>query len=426
MSSRELIAVSGKTAIGRVLRNNNGRLKFLYEQAWRSSDAAFPLSLSMPLTSLEHAHEKIDAFLWGLLPDNSAVLDNWGRQFQVSPRNAFALLSQVGEDCAGAVQFIPPERLEALLARRSAPVAWLTEQEVAERLRILRADHTAWRLQGDTGLFSLAGAQPKTALLFEKGRWGVPSGRTPTTHILKPPSGPLAGFIVNEHLCLQLARRLEFPTANSSVMSFDGERAIVLERFDRVRRAEGWLRIHQEDLCQALGVYPARKYQHDGGPGPKAIVDLIRDHSSAPNDDVVTFVDALAFNWLIAGTDAHAKNYGVLIAPGRVRLAPLYDIASVLPYPRFDVNRAKLAMKIAERYKMSEIRRGDWLKAAGQLQLDSGTLLERITHMAEAIREVAPEVGAEVKHAGITEPIVDRLVTRLVGRAQLCLKRIGG
>ena len=426
MSSRELIAVSGKTAIGRVLRNNNGRLKFLYEQAWRSSDAAFPLSLSMPLTSLEHAHDKIDAFLWGLLPDNSAVLDNWGRQFQVSPRNAFALLSQVGEDCAGAVQFIPPERLEALLARRSAPVAWLTEQEVAERLRILRADHSAWRLQGDTGLFSLAGAQPKTALLFEKERWGVPSGRTPTTHILKPPSGPLAGFIVNEHLCLQLARRLEFPTANSSVMSFDGERAIVLERFDRVRRAEGWLRIHQEDLCQALGVYPSRKYQHDGGPGPKAIVDLIRDHSSAPNDDIVTFVDALAFNWLIAGTDAHAKNYGVLIAPGRVRLAPLYDIASVLPYPRFDVNRAKLAMKIAERYKMSEIRRGDWLKAAGQLQLDSGTLLERITHMAEAIREVAPEVGAEVKHAGITEPIVDRLVTRLVGRAQLCLKRIGG
>jgi serine/threonine-protein kinase HipA len=426
VSSRELIAVSGKTAIGRVLRNNNGRLKFLYEEAWRSSDAAFPLSLSMPLTSLEHSHEKIDAFLWGLLPDNSAVLDNWGRQFQVSPRNAFALLSQVGEDCAGAVQFIPPARLEALLAKRSAPVVWLTEQEVAERLRILRADHSAWRLQGDTGLFSLAGAQPKTALLFEKERWGVPSGRTPTTHILKPPSGPLAGFIINEHLCLQLARRLEFPTANSSVMSFDGERAIVLERFDRVRRAEGWLRIHQEDLCQALGVYPSHKYQHDGGPGPKAIVDLIRDHSSAPNDDVVTFVDALAFNWLIAGTDAHAKNYGVLIAPERVRLAPLYDIASVLPYPRFDVNRAKLAMKIAERYKMSEIHRGDWLKAAGQLQLDSGTLLERITHMAEAICEVAPEVGAEVKHAGITEPIVDRLVTRLVGRARLCLKRIGG
>ena len=425
MSSGELIALSGKTPIGRVLRNNNGRLKFLYEEAWRSTDAAFPLSLSMPLTSLEHSHERIDAFLWGLLPDNSTVLDDWGRQFQVSPRNAFALLSHVGEDCAGAVQFIPPERLKALLAKRADRVLWLTEQEVAERLRILRADHSAWRLQGDTGLFSLAGAQPKTALLFEKARWGVPSGRIPTTHILKPPAGPLAGFIVNEHLCLQLARRLEFPTANSQVMSFDGQRAIVVERFDRARRAEQWLRIHQEDLCQALGVYPSRKYQHDGGPGPQAIVELIRNHSSAPNDDVVTFVDALAFNWLIAGTDAHAKNYAVLIAPGRVRLAPLYDMASVLPYPRFDVNRIKLAMKIAERYRMSEIRRDDWLKAAAQLQLDSDSLLERITHMAEAIPELAPEIGADLKQAGLTEPIIDRLVTRLVGRAQLCLKRIG-
>jgi len=425
VSSKELIALSGRTPIGRVLRNNNGRLKFLYEETWRSADDAFPLSLSMPLTSPEHSHEKIDTFLWGLLPDNATVLDNWGRQFQVSPRNAFALLSHVGEDCAGAVQFIPPERLEALLAKRSAGVDWLTEQEVAERLRILQADHSAWRLQGDTGLFSLAGAQPKTALLFEKDRWGVPSGRTPTTHILKPPVGPLVGFIVNEHLCLQLARRLEFPTANSRVMTFDGQRAIVVERFDRVRSPQGWLRIHQEDLCQALGVHPSRKYQNDGGPDPKAIVELIRNHSSAPNDDVVTFVDALAFNWLIAGTDAHAKNYGVLVAPGRVRLAPLYDVASVLPYPRFDVNRIKLAMKIGERYRMSEIRHSDWLKLAEQLELDSGPLMERIVHMAEAIPELAPEIGAELKQAGLDDPVIDQLVTRLVGRTRSCLKRIG-
>ena len=425
MSSNELIALSGRTLVGRVLRNSNGRLKFQYEETWRSADSAFPLSVSMPLTSPEHSHQKVDTFLWGLLPDNATVLDNWGRQFQVSPRNAFALLSHVGEDCAGAVQFVLPGRLEALLAKRSDRVDWLTEQDVAERLRILRADHSAWRLQSDTGLFSLAGAQPKTALLFEQDRWGVPSGRTPTTHILKPPTGPLVGFIVNEHLCLQLARRLEFPTANSRVMTFEDERAIVVERFDRVRSPEGWLRIHQEDLCQALGVPPARRYQNDGGPGPKAIVELIRNHSSAPNDDVVTFVDALAFNWLIAGSDAHAKNYGVLITPGRIRLAPLYDVASVLPYPRFDVNRMKLAMKIGERYRMSEIRRGDWLKLAKQLGLDSEPLLERIRHMADAIPDLAPEVGTELKRAGLTDPVIDRLVTRLVGRARSCLKLIG-
>jgi HipA-like C-terminal domain len=238
------------------------------------------------------------------------------------------------------VQFIPPERLEALLTKHAGSVDWLSERDLAERLRILQADHSAWRLQNDSGLFSLAGAQPKTALLFEKGRWGVPSGQIPTTHILKPPAGHLVGFIVNEHLCLELARRLEFPTASSRVMSFDGQTAIVVERFDRVR------------------------------------------------------------------------------------LAPLYDVASVLPYPRFDMNKIKLAMKVAERYRMSEIRRSDWLKTADQLKLDSESLLGRITHMAEAIPELAPEIGAELQHAGITDPIIDRLITKLVARARLCARRI--
>ena len=424
MSSRELIALSGKTPIGRVLRDNHGRLKFLYENGWQSAERAFPLSLSMPLTAAEHPHEKIDAFLWGLLPDNAAVLDNWGRQFQVSPRNAFALLSHVGEDCAGAVQFLPPERLETLRTKHSEAVDWLSEQQVAGRLRILRTDHSAWRLQGDSGFFSLAGAQPKTALLFDNGRWGVPSGRTPTTHILKPPAGDLSGFILNEHFCLQLARRLEFPTASSHVVTFDGERAIVVERFDRVRLPDGWVRVHQEDLCQALGVHPSHKYQNAGGPGPRDIVELLRDHSSAPNDDVVTFVDALALNWLIAGTDAHAKNFGVLIAPGRVRLAPLYDMASVLPYPRFDIHRVKLAMKIADRYRLSEIRRRDWVKAAEQLKLDSVSLLARIVNMGEAILELAPEIGTELKHAELEDPVIDKLVTRLVARSRACLKQV--
>lgn len=137
-------------------------------------------------------------------------------------------------------------------------------------------------------------------------------------------------------------------------------------------------------------------------------------------------MDALAFNWLIADTDAHAKNYGVLIAPGQVRLAPRYDVASVLPYPRFDVNRIKLAMKIAERYRVSEIGRRDWLKAADQLELDPDSLVVRIARMAEAIPELAREIGAELKHAGLTDPIIDRLVARLGGRARLCLKRIKG
>lgn len=421
MSVRELIALLNDAPVGRVLRDDRGRLKFVYEDSWRGAADAYPLSLSMPLGAKEHSHGVIESFLWGLLPDNARVLENWGRQFQVSSRNAFALLSHVGEDCAGAVQFVRGDRLETARSKGRNAVEWLDTKDIAERLRILRADPSASRLQQDHGHFSLAGAQPKTALLLENGRWGVPSGRIPTTHILKPAAGHLAGFIENEHLCLQLAGALGFPVASSHLMNFEGELAIALERFDRIRTAKGWTRIHQEDFCQALGKPPALKYQSDGGPGAKEIVDLVRTHSNVAAVDVVVFVDALALNWLIAGTDGHAKNFGLLIAPGRVRLAPLYDIASILPYPQFDLKRAKLAMKIADRYRIQSIGRREWLKIASQLQLASGALLERIVNMAEAIPELATEIGNVLVRSGLSSPLIDRLVTRLAARARGCL-----
>ncbi len=425
MSARHLVVLLEGVSVGQVFSDNRGRLRFVYEESWRLAADAYPLSLSMPLGLAEHTHTIVDAFLWGLLPDNALVLDSWGRQFQVSPRNPFTLLQNVGEDCAGAAQFVRPERLEALHAKKTENVEWLSERGVAERLRTLRSDHSAWRLERDTGQFSLAGAQPKTALLLEKGRWGIPSGRTPTTHILKPPAGQFRAFIENEYLCLQLASRLGFPMANSRIVRFEDETALVIERFDRVHTAKGWVRIHQEDLCQASGIPPTRKYQSEGGPSVEDIVAILRAHSTSANDDVITFIDAVAFNWLIAGTDAHAKNYGILIGPARVRLAPLYDIASILPYPQFDLNRVKLAMKVAERYRARDIGRREWLKVARQLGLNADVLMERIGRMAEAIVDLAPEIGSEMNGAGLASTTVDRLVTRLVGRARWGLARLG-
>src|SRR5690606_30993319 len=103
-------------------------------------------------------------------------------------------------------------------------------------------------------------------------------------------------------------------SARSEVARFEDEVAIVIERYDRVPLPDQpsgatpqLVRVHQEDMCQALSVLPTRKYQNEGGPGPEAIVSLLREHSSAAREDVRTFVDALTFNWLIAGTDAHAK-----------------------------------------------------------------------------------------------------------------------
>ncbi len=361
----ELVALLAGNEIGRVRNDTRGRLTFVYDNKWRGARGAYPLSLSMPLAAEEHGPAVIQAFLWGLLPDNAHVLDRWARKFQISARNVFALISHVGEDCAGAVQFVRHDRLEALKSGKDDKVEWLDEPAIAQRLQTLREDHAAWRLPRDTGQFSLAGAQPKTALLLQKGRWGVPSGRIPTTHILKPPTGHFDGHAENEHLCLLLARHLGLPVADTKVMRFEKEIAIVIERYDRQIVGNDIVRIHQEDICQARGIMPTKKYQNEGGPNPSDIVDLLRTYSTDREADVDTFVDALAFNWLIAGTDAHAKNYSLLLAEGpTVRLAPLYDIASILPYDAVAVQKIKLAMKIGGDYKLSQIGPRQWQQFA--------------------------------------------------------------
>src|SRR5262249_48762208 len=189
-------------------------------------------------------------------------------KFQVSARNVFALISHVGEDCAGAVQFVTPERLDAIRSGKEDNVEWLDEADVAERLKELRADHTAWRLPRGTGQFSLAGAKPTTALLLQNGRWGIPSGRIPTTHILKPPTGQFNGHAENEHICLELAAWLGLSVATSKVMRFEDEIAIVIERYDRRASGGHIVRVHQEDFCQGLGILPRKQNQNEGGPTP--------------------------------------------------------------------------------------------------------------------------------------------------------------
>jgi len=172
-----------------------------------------------------------------------------------------------------------------------------------------------------TGQFSLAGAQAKTALYFDErtSRWGDPSGAISTTHILKPAIGGLDDHDLNEHLCLSAARLLGLPAAMTEVLSLGAERVIAVTRYDRRRNRQGIaVRIHQGDMCQAAGVPPMIKYRNEGGPSPEVVIDLLRRHvvpTAAAADQVNRFADALGFNRVIAGTEAHAKNYSVLLVP---------------------------------------------------------------------------------------------------------------
>jgi serine/threonine-protein kinase HipA len=405
---------------GTLTRLPGGRLRFDYGEEYREKARPTPLSVSMPTQVRSHPDHVVTPWLWGLLPDNEAVLSRWAREFHASASSPFSMLATpIGHDCAGAVRFATPDELDEVMAR-PGHVTWLTEDDVAQRLRELQQDATAWLGREFTGQFSLAGAQAKTALLHEGGRWGVPSGSAATSHILKPAVAGLDDHDLNEHLCLDAARRAGLVAARTHVAQFGEESAIVVDRYDRRPLDGHLLRIHQEDICQALGVPPSRKYQNESGPSPKDVAQLLR--AAMPprvaDEAVWRFLDALAWNWLIAGTDAHAKNYSLLLAAGQVRLAPLYDVASALPYGVHE-KKLRFAMKIGGDYRVFPYH-NRWARAAEDLGLDPERVLERVTDLTARASDAVADAASAPEVKTLKRSLPGRLVDLVTERVERC------
>lgn len=418
------ILLSGHIA-GWLESDDNGNPKLRYASTWLETPGAYPLSLSLPLTPREFSSKTVSAVLWGLLPDNENLLQRWGARFHVSPRNPVALLSHVGEDCAGAVQFVNESRVESVLAGVDDQVVPLSDSELAERLRRLRQDNGMARTVDDVGQFSLAGAQSKIALLKqEDGSWAIPAGRIPTTHILKPPGDDYEGFVENEMFCLRLAQEAGLPAASVEKITVGTETAICVSRYDRMRVGGSQIRLHQEDFCQSLGVMPQIKYQNQGGPGTTELADVLWQHSSQPRTDVGTLFQALVFNFLIGGTDAHAKNYSLLFGTnGQIRLAPLYDISSALPYPQLQKRKIKMAMKIGSHYRWWDIRLEDWAATAASLRLEPAQALHTLASMCLSLPDAARRVQRQLQHEGIIHPVLERLLHEIDRSCERCLDK---
>ncbi len=422
-----LILIDGQI-IGRISAQQGGRLELAYEQRWSTSTEAHSLSISMPFTQAHHPQKVVSPYLWNLLPENPAVLHRWAQQYHVSEANPFKLLSYVGADVPGAAQFVPAERGEEIQSDRGETVHWMSDAEFAERLQQLGTDAAAMRRPADVGKMSLPGAQAKTAYYYDaqRGRWGVPGGRTPTTHIIKPSIPGFRGLVENEHLCMDIASRLGMPAANSYVLTAQ-QTYLVVERYDRLPPRPGSAfveRIHQEDVCQALGLMPARKYQEDGGPGIAQIVALIRRVSAEPELDVDRFLQANIFNWLIGGTDAHAKNYSFLISAGdEVRLAPLYDLSSQLPYP--DLVAQRVSMKIGDHYEISRINVADWRKLAHNCGLEEERILGMIRDLGGALPDHISAARRQAVSDGLQQKVVASLAKLLTSHVSERTANIG-
>jgi serine/threonine-protein kinase HipA len=428
---RLMVCLEGEVA--GMLEAKGSRTHFTYTDPWLRGSGAYPLSQSLPLRPGPHTGAPVVNFLWGLLPDNERTLDVWGRQFQVSARNPVALLACVGEDCAGAVQFVREERLDEVLATESktAEIEWLDDTELEHRIRHLSQDAGATRENAAEGQFSLSGAQAKTALFFDRRRkrWGIPQGRTPTTHILKPVSNDFDGFAENEHFCLELARRVGLAAANTEWQSIGGIPTLIAERYDRVQLAGRWHRIHQEDCCQALGIHPGSKYESEGGPGFAQIMSLLQG-TDEPSVDRDRLMKTACLVYLLAATDAHSKNFSLLYSRGvdrpSLRLAPIYDVASAWPYPRrIPPQKMKLAMRVGRHYRMREIQPRHFEELAKACRYPADTLIATLGDLSAQLPDEALVALKEVEVTGMAREVLAKLLDGLAAQCNATKRKLG-
>jgi serine/threonine-protein kinase HipA len=383
--------------------------RLTYDAEWINSPAGRPLSLSLPIT---RGHGKTDsiplrtpavaAYFQNLIPDNDRILQRLSERHGLDSTSAFDLLSEIGRDCAGAVQLLPPNETPGDVRQILAKP--LDEAEVAKLLR--QTTSFGPRAGSAESIFrlSIAGAQEKTALLRHGNNWCIPLGATPSTHIFKLPLGLVGNAGVDlrdsvelEWLCMEFMREFDMDVAKTQIAQFEDQKVLIVERFDRELAADGtwWMRIPQEDFCQASGLPPSAKYEVDGGPGAPQIMEVLRGSENATADRIAFFKTLILF-WLLAATDGHAKNFSLRLMPGgRYRLTPLYDVLSTYPIQgrgpsQQDPREARLAMAVVAKnrhYLIHEVHRWHWTSMAERLGLteDVGGLISDIVEQAPRV-----------------------------------------
>jgi serine/threonine-protein kinase HipA len=393
----------------------------------------------MPLRpSKEPYRAGVEAFFDNLLPDNRQIRERIQRRFHTASLGAFDLLEEIGRDCVGALQLLPegepPVNVRQITAER------LTTDEVAQVLT-RSLDSTFAREEGleETFRISLAGAQEKTALLFRDGVWHRPTHATPTTHILKLPLGAnpqgidLSTSVENEWLCSEVVRAYGIPVAKCWIETFAEQKALVVERFDRRLASDGswYLRLPQEDLCQATATAPGLKYESDGGPGIRAIMELLLGSDQAAGDRRDFMRTQLVF-WMLAAIDGHAKNFSVFLLPaGAYRLTPRYDILSAYPVlghgrGRLAPEKIRMAMAVQGKnrhYRWKEICARHWLETAkrcgfGEMKPIVEEVVARTPDVVEQVRRIVPP--------GFPAPIVDAILEGINARSEQLTAELAG
>ena len=412
---RRLLVYLAGQPVGNLEQDDSGLLEFRYRQDWIDRAGALALSRSLPLQSDTFRGKHARAFFAGILPEEeprkriAAILG-------VSERNDFALLEQIGGECAGAVSLLPegvrpPATGETRLRELSDDDLQKIVTELPDRPL----------MAGEDGLrLSLAGAQDKLPVVVRDGRVALPLGNTPSTHIIKPEPLRFPGLVANEFFCMTLAKAVGLKVSAVDRRTVGDKPCLIVQRYDRTVGADGTVtRLHQEDFCQALGYAPEHKYQQEGGPLLRDCIALLREWSTTPVLDIRDFLDGQIFNVLIGNADAHGKNYSLLYRHAEKRLAPLYDLVCTLAWPELSKTPA---MKIGNSDSIELITPAHWQLMAKNSRVGWPMLRERIVDVCRRTQTRLQD--SDVREAGGGIQTVDRVASIIENRATFLIQSL--
>jgi len=363
---------------GHLVQDDGGQMVFDYDASWLNRRGAYAISHSLPLQERRFKQKECRGFFGGILPEQ-ANRKTIARVLGISEKNDFAMLEQIGGECAGAITFLqegtPHTGAEDTYRDLGEDELYAILEELPRRPLMAGSDGVR---------FSLAGAQDKIAVRYVDGKLSIPIGNAPSTHILKPVIKGYDGLVFNEAYCMSLAKASGLSTASIIVGETKDKAYLLIERYDRTTNDKGDIqRLAQEDFCQALGIPSESKYQSEGGPTLKDCFALLRAVSTVPVIDLIALLDAVIFNFVIGNHDAHAKNFSLLrLLDGTTRLAPLYDLVSTVYYPELSKN---MAMKIGGESRSDLILPAHVEKFSGDAGLGNALVQGRVSELANGI-----------------------------------------
>lgn len=436
MAIREEIEVYyEKFVVGRIVIHDQEQIGFTYDPRWLATDGNFQLSLTLPLCSGDFDDQVITPWLANLLPEEQQLMA-LSRALGLSTSDALAILREIGGDTAGAISIgEPSERSEWTYEPLQAHYGIDTDGAALDR----HFDDLGRRpfLVGEDGVrLSLAGGQKKTALAVLDGdgnpklglpgptdRLAIPKNGAPSTIIIKPDNPTLPGIVENEAYCLNLASLIGITAVDCTIVKAGDRTGLAVSRYDRRARSDGTVRrLHQEDFAQANGIYPGQKHEQGTVPGLD-LNTLLNTGNSLPPTEALKLLDQVIFNILVANTDAHAKNYSMILSNGPT-MAPLYDVSSVLHWDHVNQYHAQ---KIAGRRRKPVDTAGrHWDRIAEEAGLNARGVRMRVQELVdtmvaarvEAMHRIKSQAGAEAGMVDHVAGLIESNALRIAGRLE--------